>query len=112
VKPEFIPSSISNSDLINEYIAALRTEINLTEAYKDLNIWALRKLSHFHKDKLFANITRDEIISFLNSYRKTDTSDPLHKWIGTYNIARLILMRFFMLSSAYIHSIVLIVISY
>ena len=86
---------MSNSDLINEYIAALRTEINLSEAYKDLNIWALRKLSHFHKDKLFANITRDEIISFLNSYRKTDTSDPLHKWIGTYNIARLILMRFF-----------------
>ena len=73
----------------------MRTEINLTEAYKDLNIWALRKLSHFHKDKLFTNITTDEIISFLNSYRKTDTSDSLHKWIGTYNIARLILMRFF-----------------
>lgn len=95
MKHEFIPNSISNSDLINEYIAVLRTEINLTEAYKDLNLWALRKLSYFHKNKLFTNITRDEIISFLNDYRKTDASDPLHKWIGTYNIARLILMRFF-----------------
>jgi hypothetical protein len=95
VKSEFISKSTLNSDLINEYVAALQTEINLTEAYKDLNIWALRKLSQFHKDKLFMNITREEIVSFLNSYRKTDTSDPLHKWIGTYNIARLILMRFF-----------------
>ena len=74
---------------------ALQTEINLTKAYKDLNIWALRKLSQFHKDKLFVDMRREEIISFLNSYRKTDALDPLHKWVGTYNIARLILMRFF-----------------
>jgi len=74
-------------------MAALQTEINLTDARKDLNICTLRKFSQFHKNKLFMNITRDEIISFLNSYRETDTSDPLHKWIGTYNIVRLILMR-------------------
>jgi hypothetical protein len=79
VKPEFISSSALNSDLINEYMAALQTEINLTDARKDLNICTLRKFSQFHKNKLFMNITRDEIISFLSSYRKTDTSDPLHK---------------------------------
>ncbi len=31
----------------------------------------------------------------LDSFRKPETIDPLHKWIGTYNIFRIHLMRFF-----------------
>ena len=85
----------SNSEIITEYISALQIEINLTAAYRDLNEWALRKLSQFHNNKSFTLVTREEIISFLNSYKKTDSQDPLHKWIGTYNIIRAILIRFF-----------------
>jgi integrase len=84
-----------NSNTVTGYRKALKTEINLTRAYEDLNIWALRKLSQFHNDKPFFHITREDIISFLNSYRKTDVQDPLHKWIGTYNTIRAILIRFF-----------------
>ena len=73
----------------------MQIEINLTAAYEDLNEWALRKLSQFHNNKSFSHVTREEIISFLNSYKKTDSRDPLHKWIGTYNIIRAILIRFF-----------------
>jgi integrase len=40
-------------------------------------------------------MTRNDIISFLESFRKTDAADPLHKWIGTYNIFRIYLLRFF-----------------
>ena len=40
-------------------------------------------------------MTRNDIVSFLESFRKTDVADPLHKWIGTYNIFRIHLMRFF-----------------
>lgn len=40
-------------------------------------------------------MTRDDILSFLDSYRKPEVSDPLHRWIGTYNNHRVHLIRFF-----------------
>ena len=40
-------------------------------------------------------MTREDTMSFLDSFRKTETVDPLLKWIGTYNIYRNHLMRFF-----------------
>jgi hypothetical protein len=33
-------------------------------------------------------------LAFLDSYQ-TDASDPLHKWIGTYNLYRTIFVTFF-----------------
>ena len=40
-------------------------------------------------------MTQDYITAFLDSFRKKETSDPLHKRVGTYNIFRMHLMRFF-----------------
>jgi integrase len=40
-------------------------------------------------------MTRQDIIAFLDSFRKADSSDPLHKWIGTYNTYIMHLLRFF-----------------
>jgi integrase/recombinase XerD len=34
-------------------------------------------------------------MKFLDSFRKPEASDPLHKWIGTYNIYRALFIRFF-----------------
>ena len=45
--------------------------------------------------KSFKSITRDDIIDFLESFRRSEASDPLHKWIGTYNLYRIHLIRFF-----------------
>jgi hypothetical protein len=36
-----------------------------------------------------------DFLAFLNSFAKPEESDPLHKWIGTYNIYREHLQRFF-----------------
>jgi hypothetical protein len=33
--------------------------------------------------KEFELVTRDDIISYLNSLRKLESVDPTHKWIGT-----------------------------
>jgi integrase len=38
---------------------------------------------------------REDILSYLNSLRKPDEMDPLHKWIGTYNLHIGNLTRFF-----------------
>jgi integrase/recombinase XerD len=40
-------------------------------------------------------MTRNDILKYLNSHRRSEESDPLHKWIGTYNLRRIFLLRFF-----------------
>ena len=40
-------------------------------------------------------MNNNDIISFLDGYRKVEAEDPLHKWINTYNIRYQILFKFF-----------------
>ncbi len=40
-------------------------------------------------------MTRDNILSYLNSLRKPEESDPDHKWIGTYKLRRVSIQTFF-----------------
>jgi integrase/recombinase XerD len=40
-------------------------------------------------------MTRQDIIDFLDRLRKPESVDPLHQWIGSYEINRIVLLRFF-----------------
>jgi hypothetical protein len=81
---------------ICDYISSIRSEINPSNNYRKDTIISLCNLSIFFKNaKPFREITREDSLSFLDSYRKTEGVDPLHKWIGTYNTYRVQLMRFF-----------------
>jgi integrase len=40
-------------------------------------------------------LDRKDILSFLDSLRKSEIADPLHQWIGYYNLYRVHLTRFF-----------------
>jgi len=40
-------------------------------------------------------MSRDDICRYLDSHRRSEESDPLHKWISTYNLRRTYLLRFF-----------------
>ena len=88
-------SESPNAHLISKYIGAMQTEINVSNAYKGLNTWVLTKLSRFHKGRLFEQMKRDDIIAYLDSVRKSAQEDPMHKWIGTYNIYLACITRFF-----------------
>lgn len=91
-----LPVSRENVLIICDYISSLKSEINPSRSYKGSTIIVLCKLSIFFKnDKTFKEITREDLLSFLNSFRKTESIDPMHKWIGTYNLYRIQLMRFF-----------------
>ena len=39
-------------------------------------------------------MTRDDVLLYLDKNRKPENDDPLHKWIGSYNIKRIILLGF------------------
>ena len=72
----------------------MKTEINLSQNYRKDLIMFLPRFSDY-VNKNFKDVTRDDIISFLEGLRKTETKDPMHKWIGTYNLFRIHLLRFF-----------------
>jgi integrase/recombinase XerD len=107
-KLEDIKSKISSSYTINlllatgenvptiiNYIDAMDTEINYSSNYGNNTIGSLYRFSKYHKNKPFKDITRNDIVEFLDSLRKTETNDPLHKWVGNYNLCRIYLLRFF-----------------
>lgn len=85
----------SNADILTEYFESMQIEINPSVNYKDLSSWTLTNLARFHKDKSYRNMSRDDVVCYLNSLRKTENVDPMHKWIGTYNTYLACLTRFF-----------------
>lgn len=85
----------SNHQIINEYLDVMKIEINLSLNYKSIILNTLARLSQFHNDKAFVKITHKDIIAYLNSLRKPENADPLHGWLGTYNLYLTTLCRFF-----------------
>ena len=90
--------SRENCSTIISYIMAMQTEINLRDDYRLNIINTLKQLSeleHNPTSKSFKEMTRQDILDFLDRYKKPESVDPLHKWIGTYEIYRIIFLRFF-----------------
>lgn len=93
--------SVDNIKTIIRYIVATNTEIRLSTSYRKDIIQLLTKFARFHANSVakhdfnFKEVVRNDVINFLDSLRKTNEEDPLHKWIGTYNIYRIHLLRFF-----------------
>jgi len=83
-----------NRQVIDQYIQARITEVNLEESTQKTVRDNLNRFSKFVK-KCFNDVNRDEYISFLNLLRKSDTQDPTQKWIGTYNHSRMLINTFF-----------------
>jgi hypothetical protein len=84
-----------NASVIADYILAMKTETNMSDDYRRDNIVVLTRFSKSINNKPFKDVKREDIVAFLESFRKSETSDPLHQWIGTYNLFRTYLMRFF-----------------
>jgi site-specific recombinase XerD len=87
--------SVGNADLLARFIILNRKEsiiaINTIKTYIDGVVY----LENFHKHKDLSKMDRNDIVAFLDGYRKSDTVDPLHKWVATYNIRLMIISKFF-----------------
>jgi integrase/recombinase XerD len=88
--------SKENALTICEYIVAMKSEINPMLSYKKSTIQILAELSKaVGMEKKFIDMTRDDILSYLDKYRKSENEDRLHKWIGSYNLKLMVISRFF-----------------
>ena len=87
--------SSENAEVICNYIISMRTEINPSDNYRRDSIKMPYLLSRSLGSKPFHEMTRKDIIDFLDRFRRPETLDPLHKWIGTYNLYLVRIIRFF-----------------
>jgi hypothetical protein len=87
--------SKENALIIANYITSMRTEVNLSDHYRLDIINVLGNFSIYCNNNSLRLTTTNEILAFLDSFRKSEDVDPLHKWIGTYNTYRMYLIRFF-----------------
>ena len=72
-------------DTIRRYTLAMETEVNPSKNYEHSIVLCLRALAKKIK-KSFENMTKEDIVLFLNSFKKSEPLDPLHQSIGTYNL--------------------------
>jgi hypothetical protein len=85
-----------NALAIADFISSMKTEINLSYNHIKNHIMILTLLSQFHNnEKSFKQMTREDILSYLDKLRKPESNDPLHKWIGSYNLYRTLILKFF-----------------
>jgi hypothetical protein len=74
-RPTYITEK--NALTIVEYIQTMKAEINLSNNYRRDRISLLCTFSKFHSNsrKEFKDVTREDIILFLESYRRPEASD-------------------------------------
>jgi uncharacterized protein YihD (DUF1040 family) len=73
----------------------MKREVNPRLSYKRNTIQFLAELSKaIGIEKKFIDMTRDDVLYYLDNCRKSEDKDPLHKWIGSYNSKLVVLTRF------------------
>lgn len=79
-----------------DYIIAEQNEIDIKDSTKETKIKRIAHLSrYFEHQKLFGDITKDDILTYLNSLRKSSNIDPTHRSIGTWNSRQMLFLKFF-----------------
>lgn len=83
----------ANADIVYKYYQEMDHE-GLAESYR-LNacFWVAGLAAH--STKPFKEITRQDIMAYLNTFRRSEDEDRQHRWIETYNLARIGMCRFF-----------------
>jgi hypothetical protein len=87
--------SRENCTTIINYILVMQTELNPSQRYRVDTIFKLKQLAEFYDSKSFRGMTREDIIGFPDRLRKPEQVDPFHKWIGSYEVNHIVLLRFF-----------------
>ena len=77
-----------NNSILEEYRKYLIRELNASPDYITNTFKLLKRID-------LANASNQTITTFLDTLRKSESIDPLHKWIGTYNLYLDGLKRFF-----------------
>jgi hypothetical protein len=78
-----------------DYMISLNAEVNPSVNYRkgiikcltDFIVFCHRSVQSKDRNSL-KQYDRKDVLAFLDSFRKSEAADPLHRWIGTYNLYR------------------------
>jgi integrase len=87
--------SLKNITTICDHILAEQTEMNIKPSTAESKVKLLIWLSKYHDHKPFEDMTKQDIVNYLNSNRKPVSIDPQQRWIGSYNGRLRYLLKFF-----------------
>ena len=69
------------------------TNVRLSTRLSYIKVICLFNRYLSYKD--FTKITKNNILDYLNSLKRSEFDDPTHKWINTYNTRQAIFSKFF-----------------
>jgi hypothetical protein len=73
-----LTENIDNTEIICNYIIAEQNEINIKESTKEGKIKVLADLLRFLKHKALSDVSKEDILSYLNRFRKPEEIDAKH----------------------------------
>lgn len=85
----------NNAKLLYDFLLAEQNERNVKLGTKTTYVKIIYHFNRFLNYKDFETINKKEILDYLNSLRKSEVDDPIHKWIGTFNTRQIVLSKFF-----------------
>jgi integrase len=92
---DILDNSTENAENICDFIIAEQNEINIKASTVEWHVKVLGQLLKYHKFKNFKYITKEDILNYLNSLRKSSIDDPTNKSIGNRNNKQRVLLKFF-----------------
>lgn len=84
-----------NAQIVCDFLTAEFNEQNVKLGTRLAHIKILCSFVRYLEYKDFRQITRADVLHYLNSLRKQESVDPSHKWIGTFNTRQMVLSKFF-----------------
>ena len=92
---QILSANPNNAMLLYNFLLVEQIERNVKLSTKTTHIKVIYLFNRFLHFKDFEENTKQDVLDYLNSLKKSNTDDPTHKWIGTYNTRQMILTKFF-----------------
>ena len=87
-------TNIQNANILYDFIITEQNHTNVKlSRFSYIKVICLFNRYLSYKD--FINITKNDVLDYLNSLKRSESDDPTHKWINTYNTRQAILSKFF-----------------
>ncbi|MGA9152822.1 MAG: site-specific integrase [Candidatus Nitrosopolaris sp.] len=80
--------------LICDYMIASAIETKMSDTYRQSILNTVITLARSCK-KAFKDFIRTDVVAYMNYFKKDESEDPKHKWIGTHNTNLVNVIKFF-----------------
>ena len=81
--------------VICDYMVASAIEMKMANEYRQSILNTVITLARSLPRKAFKDFTRADVVAYMNRFKKGESEDPKHKWIGTYNTNLINVVKFF-----------------